>query len=185
MKNKQDSDELYYVDNIEQLDDPVKVMRFMVMFFKVYDDHYLDVFKAHETQHIPDVIQAFDEFMRNSLIRYTETSELTMEVRAKESKLLDLVASFHGQLLNLHLGYTSLDAIKNKTDEQLSKIEEIRQRATTLHHTLVNVAQSIRNASSKFANKKVFFTPEEHGEEFKLPEPTRRERRKKKSADKT
>lgn len=185
MVNKQDSNESYYVDNVEQLDDPVKVMRFMVMFFKVYDDHYFDVFKEHSHEQIHRVIGEFDDFMRRSVISYNEQSELTGDVRPKESKLLDLVVSFHGELVNLHLGYTSLDAIENKTDEQLWKLKDIKLRATTLHHTLVNVAQSIRNASGKFTYKKVFFTPEEHEGEFKSPEPSRRERRKKKSADKT
>jgi hypothetical protein len=185
MVNKQDTNESYYVDNIEQLDDPIKVMRFMVMFFKIYDNHYFDVFKMHDLGEIHRVISDFDEFIRKSLINYNELSDLTGQVKTKESKVLDLLVSFHGELVNLHLGYTSLDAIENKTDEQLAKFDEIRKRATILHHILVNAANSIRNSESRFSKKKVFFTEEEHEGEFKPPEPSRRERRKKKSANKT
>jgi hypothetical protein len=182
MEDKQVEVDMYDIDDVSKLTNPPEVMRFMVMFFRIYDNQYFDIFKSHTMHQVPAIMEAFDMFMRKSMIAYPYKSELSDKVKTKEMHLIDAVVTLHSKLVNLHFGYSSISAIANMSSEQSSKLGNIRTEATEMHHLLVNIAHSIKKEVSKITQEKVFFTEEEYPSyetKARLPTPTRRERRKK------
>lgn len=182
MEDKQVEVDMYDIDDVSKLTNPAEVMRFMVMFFRIYDNQYFDIFKSHTMHQVPTIMEVFDEFMRKSMIAYPYKSELSDKIKTKEMRLIDAVVTLHSKLVNLHFGYSSISAIANMSSEQSSKLGNIRQEATEMHHLLVNIAHSIKKEVSKITQEKVFFTEEEYPNyETKaiLPRPSRRERRAK------
>lgn len=183
MEDKQVEVDMYDIDDTSKLTNPAEVMRFMVMFFKIYDNEYFDIFKSHTMEQVQDLMETFDEFMRKSKIAYPYRSELSDKLKTREMHLLDAVISLHAKLVNLHFGHSSISVITNLSSEQNSKLGNIRQEATEMHHLLVNIAHSIKKEVSKITPEKVFFTPEEYPNyetKAKLPTASRRERRAKK-----
>lgn len=178
-----EKNEMYYVTDPAELANPSKVMRFMVMFFKIYSDVYFDIFSRIPNHHIPEVMDNFDAFMRRSVISYPFKSELTDSIKTKEGPLLDVVVEAHGRLVNLHHGYTSLSAINTPSEDNLRKLAVIKIDAQETHRLLLLIAQRIKSEVPKLVNVKVFFTEEEYEKEKVILPPTRRERRKKKFLD--
>ena len=175
--------EMYYVTDPTELVDPSKVMRFMVMFFKMYSDVYFDIFSRIPNHDIPEVMSNFDAFMRRSVISYPFKSELTDSIKTKEGPLLEVVVQTHSRLVNLHHGYTSLSAITHPSEDNLKKLAVIGKDAQEAHRLLLHIAEKIKGEVPKFVNVKVFFTEEEYEKEKVILPPTRRERRKKKFLD--
>ena len=178
-----EKNEMYYVTDPTELTDPSKVMRFMVMFFKIYSDVYFDIFSRTPHHDIPEIMGHFDTFMRRSVISYPFKSELTDSIKTKEGPLLDVVVETHSRLVNLHHGYTSLSAINTPSEDNLRKLAVIKIDAQETHRLLLHIAEKIRNEMPKLTHVKIFFTEEEYEKEKVIPQPTRRERRKKKFLD--
>jgi hypothetical protein len=184
MESKETTNEMmYHLNDASKIENPAEMMRFMVMFFRIYHNEYFDIFKSHTMDQVHQILDRFDEFMRRSRISYSYKSELSGNLKTKEMDLIDAVVTLHSKLANLHLGFESISAITTMTSEQAKKLGDIRLEATETHHTLVNIAKSIRNEMIKITDQKVFFTEEEYPNyetKARLPTPTRRERRKKK-----
>jgi hypothetical protein len=80
------------------------------------------------------------------------------------------------------MGFSSLELIENRSDEHSQKLSNIREEASETFVILKSIGKSMMEALNKHFEKQLFF---KDGEEPVKPQPTRRERRKKKSTDKT
>lgn len=183
MEDIETKNEMYDINDVSQLTNPVEIMRFMVMFFRIYDNEYFDIFKCHSMDEVHSYLERFDEFMRKSMIQYPYKSELSSEIKTKDMTLVDAVVHLHSKLVNLHLGFKSITAIEDLSSSQVLKRHDIRQEAVDTHHLLLNISQSVKKEMTKISDKKVFFTEEEYPNyetKAKLPTASRRERRAKK-----
>ncbi len=185
MKSVKDHD-LYYVKNASEITDEFGLLRFMILYFKLYNDmnFHIDLV-AEPKNYMPTIHEAIsdcNDFMRKSKIALPFKSELTGEVKVKEMDLLSATTELHGKLTNLHMGFSSLELIENRSDEHSQKLSNIREEASETFVILKSIGKSMMEALNKHFEKQLFF---KDGEEPVKPQPTRRERRKKKSTDKT
>jgi len=185
MKSVKDHD-LYYVKNASEITDEFGLLRFMILYFKLYNDMNFHIDLVADPKNymstIQEAISDCDTFMRRSKIALPFKSELTEEVRTKEMDLLSATTELHGKLTNLHLGFSSLELIENRSDEQSQKLNNIREEASETFSILKSIGRSMMEALNEHFKKQLFF---EDGNEPVKPKPTRRERRKEKPTDKT
>jgi hypothetical protein len=185
MESVKDHD-LYYVKNASEITDEFSLLRFMILYFKMYNNmnFHIDLVADPENymQTIQEAISDCDHFMRRSKIALPFKSELTEEVRTKEMDLLSATTELHGKLINLHLGFSSLELIENRSDEQSQKLGDIKQEASETFSILKSIGRSMIEALNENFKKQLFY---EDGKEPVKPQPTRRDRRKKKPTDKT
>lgn len=170
--------ELYQIKSATELQTRIDVVRFMVLIFKMYKDLNFDLLKASPEDKHDACIRVFDDFMHKSRVVIPFMSEITDQVKTKEMDLIDAVIEVHSTLANLHMGYTSMSLIVDKTKEQEYKFEKIRKEATEKHALMMNLCQSMIESLTKNYNPiKIFFDEKEYEQHYG---PTRRERRKKK-----
>ena len=185
MKSVKDHD-LYYVKNASEITDEFGLLRFMILYFKLYNDMNFHIDLVADPKNymstIQEAINDCNQFMRRSKIALPFKSELTEEVRTKEMDLLSATTELHGKLTNLHMGYSSLELIENRSEEQSEKLKNIRIEATETFGILKSIGRSMMEALNEHFKKQLFY---EDGKEPVKPQPTRRERRKKKPTDKT
>jgi hypothetical protein len=170
--------ELYHIKSADELKTRIDVVRFMVLIFKLYNDLNFDLLKASPVEKHDACLRVFDEFMHKSRVVIPFMSELTDQVKTKEMDLIDAVIEVHSTLANLHMGYTSMDLIIDKTLEQSNKLETIRQQAIEKYALMTNLCESmIKSLTKNYDPIKIFFDEQEYEQNYG---PTRRERRKKK-----
>ena len=183
--NVKDHD-MYYVKSAADITDEFGLLRFMILYFKLYNDMNFHIDLVADPSHYMDTIhQAIencDMFMRNSKVSIPYKSELTQEIKTKEMDLLSATTELHSKLVNLHMGYSSLNLIENLSDEQAQKLSNVRLEASETFTILKNIGNSMMKELNKHFKKQLFF---EDGQDPVKPQPTRRERRKKKPTDKT
>jgi hypothetical protein len=185
MESVKDHD-LYYVKNASEITDEFSLLRFMILYFKMYNNMNFHIDLVADPKNymltIQEAISDCDQFMRKSKIALPFKSELTGEAKVKEMDLLSATTELHGKLTNLHMGFSSLELIENRSDEQSQKLNNIREEASETFVILKSMGKSMMEALNKHFKKQLFF---EDGNEPVKPQPTRRERRKKKPTDKT
>ena len=101
---------------------------------------------------IQEAINDCNQFMRRSKIALPFKSELTEEVRIKEMDLLSATTELHGKLTNLHMGYSSLELIENRSEEQSEKLKNIRIEASETFGILKSIGRSMIEALNEHFN---------------------------------